>query len=100
MARRFLAGTLLDTARNPGLGVAGFFGQSPNAAVFDDYVERNGQTYQQVWDSDVTTVVGAVDAWVAGGYLLYEPETNNLIGAEYYNPDRGWLPWTMCRVGG
>jgi hypothetical protein len=98
--KEFLGGTGLDALTNPGKGITDFFGLSPEAVAFDDYEKRNGQTYQQIWDSDVTTYVGAANAGVVGGYLLYEPETNKLTDAQYYNPDKGWLPWTVCKVGG
>jgi hypothetical protein len=80
------------------MGLADFFNLSPNAQAFGDYIKRNGQTYQQIWDSHVTTYVGGADGKLAKGYLLYEPETNTLTDAQYYNPDKGWLPWTVCKV--
>lgn len=97
--KQFLAQMGMDSVGPmPPLGLADFFNLSPSANGFDDYLKHHGQTYQQIWDSDVTTNLGAINGQVAKGYLLYEPETNTLTSAEYLNPDKGWLPWSICKV--
>jgi hypothetical protein len=99
-AKNFLTGMGLNALTHPINAVRDFTNSSPEAKKFSAYIDQNGQTYQQIWDSNVTTFVGFGKTISGGKYVrvlpVYEPETNKLVGAQYKTP-QGWKPWTHCQ---